>query len=260
MGDGEKPSLHPREPTELRLLRDPPLDGAANMARDEALMLQVGAGESLPTLRLYRWSQPTISLGYFQPYGDCAKLDPPLRDLPVVRRSTGGGAILHDLELTYSLALPLTHPLVGNNPRGLYELAHAAVIATLAELGVAAARSGFSDDSSAARGPFFCFARRHEADLLLGDQKIAGSAQRRTRHAILQHGSIVLATRFTQHPTAVLNLPFEMTIEKVQSFFPPHFANRSKMLCNHGNWQPNELALASQLRGKYAGDEWTRRV
>jgi len=230
------------------------------MARDEALLQLVGAGDSLPTLRLYQWSEPTISLGYFQPYADCAKLDPPLRELPVVRRATGGGAILHDLELTYSLTLPLAHPLVGNNPRGLYELAHAAVIATLAELGVAVARSGFCDDSGAARGPFFCFARRHEADLLLGDQKITGSAQRRTKHAILQHGSIVLATRFAQHPTATLDLPFAATVERVRSFFPVRFSQSAKTPWCAGEWLASELAIASELREKYVGNEWTRRI
>jgi lipoate-protein ligase A len=149
---------------------------------------------------------------------------------------------------------------VGNSPRGLYELAHAAVIDTLAGLGVAASRSGFSDDSGAARGPFFCFARRHESDLLLGDQKITGSAQRRTKHAILQHGSIVLATRFAQHPTATLDLPLATTVEKVRLFFPAHFSQRIKTPCQAGDWSAAELALASKLREKYAGNEWTRRM
>lgn len=244
----------------IRVLQDPPLPGPINMARDEALLQLVGAGQSPPTLRLYQWAQPTISLGYFQPYADCAKLDSPLRELAVVRRATGGGAILHDLELTYSIALPLGHLLVGNNPRGLYELAHAAVIDTLSELGVSAARSGFTDDSGAARGPFFCFARRHEADLLVGESKIAGSAQRRTREALLQHGSIVLASRFAQHPTAVVEAPFERAIEVVRGCFPAAFAVHAKCAWVVGEWTAAELARADKLSEKYAGSEWTHRT
>ena len=99
------------------------------MARDEALMLRVGRSESPPTLRLYQWDPPTISLGYFQRYADYESLPPPGGLLPVVRRLTGGGAILHDLELTYSLALPINHPLVCDGPNRLYELTHDAVIA-----------------------------------------------------------------------------------------------------------------------------------
>jgi lipoate-protein ligase A len=165
-------------------------------------MLHVGTGQSPPTLRLYQWDPPTISLGYFQPYAQYKELPPPAGRLPVVRRPTGGGAILHDLELTYSLTLPTDHPLIHRNPNRLYELAHDAIINCLSSLGLNAARCGLTDDSGAARGPFFCFQRRHCYDLLLDGDKIAGSAQRRTRHAILQHGSIVLANRFSQHPTA----------------------------------------------------------
>jgi lipoate-protein ligase A len=244
----------------LRLLQDPALDGPANMARDEALLHSVGASESLPTLRLYEWKPPTISLGYFQPVADYEKLDAPLRELPVVRRPTGGGAILHDLELTYSLTVPAGHPWVTGNPRRLYELAHAAVIETLAELNVTAAGSGVTDDSGAARGPFFCFARRHALDVVVGADKIAGSAQRRTKDAILQHGSIVLASRFAQHPTAILDQPFESSLRLVRSRFPARLAERAGAICQPADWTKDELAAAARLAEKYSGDAWTRRV
>jgi lipoate-protein ligase A len=173
----------------MRLVHDDAQDGTTNMARDEAMLIEVGNKSAPPTLRFYQWSPPTISLGYFQKYADYEALPAPAGELPVVRRLTGGGAILHDLELTYSIALPLGHELLSGGANHLYELAHDAVIASLEELGLTAARCGQSDDSGAARGPFFCFERRHCYDVLLGGDKIAGSA---AHHAVLQHGSIVL--------------------------------------------------------------------
>ena len=230
------------------------------MARDEALMTRVGTSQSIPTLRLYQWDPPTISLGYFQHYADYESLPPPAGELPVVRRLTGGGAILHDLELTYSLSLPVGHPLLADGPGRLYELAHDAVIETLASLGLTAGRSGTSDDSGAAKGPFFCFQRRHCYDILLGADKIAGSAQRRTRTAVLQHGSIVLANRFAQHPSAVVERPFDESIRGVRSAMVEAFARMTGVPCEPGGWSDEEFTAAAALRDKYAGELWTQRT
>ena len=248
------------DPRKLRVLNDPPLDGPTNMARDEALMTLVGSSQSPPTLRLYQWDPPTISLGYFQHYADYESLSPPAGNLPVVRRITGGGAILHDLELTYSLSLPVGHPLLADGPSRLYEMAHDAVIETLASLGLTAGRSGTSDDSGAARGPFFCFQRRHCYDVLLGGDKIAGSAQRRTRRAILQHGSIVLANRFAQQPSAVVEQPFEESIRGVRSAMVEAFARISGVHCWPSEWSDEQLTTVAALRDKYAGEPWTQRT
>ena len=111
----------------LRIIHDGAHDGPTNMARDEALLALVGEGKSPPTLRTYLWSPPTISLGYFQKYADYERLDPPAGELPVVRRQTGGGAILHDRELTYSITLPASHPLLADGPNTLSEVAHDAL-------------------------------------------------------------------------------------------------------------------------------------
>lgn len=248
------------EPQALRLLVDPPLDGPANMARDEALMLRVGRGESVPTLRLYRWDPPTISLGYFQPIADYESLEPPEGELAVVRRLTGGGAILHDLELTYSLTLPSGHPLLGDGPNRLYELLHDAVITCLTGLGLEANRDGETDDSTPTRGPFFCFARRHRYDVLIGGDKIAGSAQRRTREAVLQHGSIILANRYAQQPTAAAPTAFEEAVEQVLARFPSDVSAGVDIAIEPGSWQDEEVAAAGDLIAKYTGDEWTRRT
>lgn len=244
----------------MRLIIDPSISGPLNMARDEALMTLVGAGESGPTMRLYRWAEPTISLGYFQHYADYEALPPPAGELAVVRRLTGGGAILHDLELTYSIAIPVGHALNHGGPNRLYQLAHDALINCLRELGLSTSRCGFTDDSSAARGPFFCFERRHCFDVLFDHQKLAGSAQRRTRTAVLQHGSIVLGNRFGQQATARPQVDHEEMIAKVAVGFPRHFSEEAGLALEPGEWQKSELDLSEELVAKYAGDEWTRRT
>lgn len=266
----------------MRLIVDRPLDSPTNMARDEALLERVGMGSSPPTLRLYQWDPPTISLGYFQRYADYESLDPPARHLSVVRRQTGGGAILHDLELTYSITLSLDHPLLDGGPNKLYERAHDVISRCLSKLGISAGRCGVSDESGAAKGPFFCFARRHCYDLLISGHKIAGSAQRRTRHALLQHGSIVLANRFPQQPSAWLDpasesrgssgdsksvdsLPpipdgFKARLSDLVERLPQQFQRTLCVTLDNGTWTNDERALATELYDKYAGDEWTKRT
>lgn len=244
----------------IRLIYDPPLDGPTNMARDECLLTGVGAGRSGATFRLYRWDPPTVSLGYFQRYRDYEALPKPLGDLPVVRRLTGGGAILHDLELTYSLTLPLPHPLLLRGPNCLYELVHDAVIVSLRAIGLSAARADGSDGSGPTSGPFFCFARRHRYDLVIGPGKVAGSAQRRTRTAILQHGSIILADRLGQPGVASLSVAFGDAIQSLCRVLPEELGRLSDSQMQPTCWSKDELSEVDALVEKYAGSEWTRRM
>ena len=120
---------------QLTLLIDPPQDGLANMAVDEALLAMAAAGELGPVLRFYQWSPATLSLGYFQRYAE-RTAHPPSLDCDVVRRASGGGAILHDRELTYSLVLPAGHPLAAR-AEPLYRAVHQALIDVLDERGLA---------------------------------------------------------------------------------------------------------------------------
>jgi lipoate-protein ligase A len=175
---------------DCRLLIDPPASGVWNMAVDEVL-LETAAQNNQATLRFYRWSAPTLSLGYFQDYADRFQ-HPASRQATVVRRLTGGGAILHDHELTYSLTAPAGHLWVRERDR-LYATIHTALIDALATRGVFAALCK-PDAARPAKGePFLCFQRRALGDVLVGDTKVAGSAQRRRRGAVLQHGSVLLA-------------------------------------------------------------------
>jgi lipoate-protein ligase A len=144
------------------------------------------------TLRFYQWAEPTLSLGYFQPLAE-RKRHAANCDCPVVRRSTGGGAIVHHHELTYSFAAPLGDRF-SPSATHLYELLHGALIDTLAEWNITARLWGNPASNGGSAEPFLCFQRRAEFDVLIGESKIAGSAQRRRRGALLQHGSLLLAT------------------------------------------------------------------
>lgn len=170
-----------------RLLVDGAASGIWNMAVDEALVESAATDGGL-CLRFYTWNEPTLSLGYFQSAAERAG-HAPSRGLPLVRRLTGGGAIVHDHELTYSISVPLEHPLA-RQIRQLYLAVHRSLVEALTSFGIAAELQ--ERDENQSPEPFLCFARRAEGDVLIGSAKIAGSAQRRRRGAVLQHGSVLL--------------------------------------------------------------------
>jgi lipoate-protein ligase A len=172
----------------IKLLVEPNAhSGSWNMAVDESL-LELALESEQCTVRIYSWETATVSLGYFQSSADFRSSNR-FQDLPAVRRLTGGGAILHDRELTYSLALPSTHPLSAD-PTRLYETVHSAIIQLLASMGVQAAMRG--TDESRSDEPFLCFVRGDRHDILCHGSKVVGSAQRRRRGAVLQHGSLIV--------------------------------------------------------------------
>ena len=170
------------------------------MAADEALLL-AAAESGVATLRFYQWSRATLSLGYFQSY-DERRVHPASQECAIVRRQTGGGAILHDRDLTYSLVLPATNPLARRSQQ-LYAAIHDAFIEVLSSL-VATPKSRWTlrrldqrPNASSTQESFMCFARRACGDVLLvngndNQSKLLGSAQRRHRGAILQHGSLLV--------------------------------------------------------------------
>lgn len=168
----------------IRLLPFADADGPTNMARDEALLLSA-ADRGVASLRFYTWNEATLSLGYFQPAADRSTL----AELPWVRRATGGAAIVHHHELTYALALP---PGKSWQPAGESWICrlHHLVQAILREHGLIA--HGVVCGEEARLGSVLCFLHQTPADLTLNGSKITGSAQRKLRGAMLQHGSILL--------------------------------------------------------------------
>ena len=95
--------------------------------------------------------------------------------------------------------------------------------------------------------------------MLIGRDKAAGSAQRRTRESILQHGSIILANRFEQQPTSRVPLPFETAVRNVRSGLAEPFTRITEEPLEPGSWTKAELAKADELIPKYTGDTWTKR-
>lgn len=157
-----------------------PRSGPLNMALDEAMMEQA----SEPWLRIYQWSEPTVSIGFSQSLSAIPESN---RAWPVVRRWTGGGVVVHDGDWTYTLAVPAAHPF-GDRPAGeSYRQIHEAMIAALAA-------SGISDcllqPVSTSDGMGVCFTEPARFDVVRNGQKIAGAAQRRSRAGFLHQGTV----------------------------------------------------------------------
>ena len=173
-----------------RLLHTPAAGGAANMALDTALMrdaLRHGGW----TLRVYGWARPTLSFGRHQRAR--ALYDPTQLDgagVAVVRRPTGGRALLHDAEVTYSVAAPLA---AAGSLRAAYDRINAILVHGLRTLGIDAAIAGSAEGRSVPPGASPCFAHPAPGEIVAGARKLAGSAQWRTGGALLQHGSILVA-------------------------------------------------------------------
>jgi lipoate-protein ligase A len=176
-----------------RLILDPPREGAANMAIDEAILETVGSVAAPPTLRAYRWAPPCLSLGYAQPASDADRERIMARGWHLVRRMTGGRAILHTDELTYSVTLPAAHPLAAGSIVESYRRLSAALLDALRAIGLAADADRRTDRASgaAASGPV-CFEVPSDYEITAGGKKLIGSAQVRRPAAILQHGSLPL--------------------------------------------------------------------
>lgn len=183
-----------------RLLPHEIRDGPDNLALDESLLDSVDLDPSAAVLRTYEWSEPTLSLGYFQDF-EAFRSDPRWDEVPTVRRPSGGGALWHDREVTYALIVPRSHPL-GGRPTALYRAVHAAIAASLRGAGIAAERRGDAPGASRPSRPLLCFLDRDPEDILIGGRKVVGSAQRRRTSAVLQHGSLLLhaSTRTPELP------------------------------------------------------------
>lgn len=218
------------------------MDGRWDMAVDEALAEAVGNGESPPVVRLYGFRPPTLSLGRFQKAKGLYSPRLLAEDgVTLVRRPTGGHAVLHDNELTYSVALsketgPLTGganpPAVGARKREVYLFIAHILLRGLANLGIT------GTINSAQRGDVHnpdCFASTGEYEIAgTGGKKLVGSAQMTTRRAILQHGSIPLqnpgqrvfryletAQPLADHPPSCLNeeIGRALSFEEVREAF-----------------------------------------
>ncbi len=183
----------------ILLVEDQPTTGSWNMAIDDAL-LNADLPAQTAVLRLYQWKPACTSLGYFQPLQQ-RQSHQASAHTDCIRRASGGGAIVHDHELTYSFVFPL-HQLTSAQISGVYDLFHDSLIRLFQGLGISATKC--VDPPAVPKGeqPFLCFQRRAPGDVLIHQFKVVGSAQRRNRTHVLQHGSILL-----KQSTAAPELP-----------------------------------------------------
>lgn len=274
--------------TPCRLIIDGPCEGAWNMAVDETL-LERAESERRIAWRFYEWTPATLSLGFFQKVEE-REQHPASLGSPLVRRASGGGAILHDRELTYGMAVPLksTHDRLRLD---LYRIAHETLIETLGDWGVNSASRWIPDESPATSfgcggdvgatvgcgatdgpdptkkqpKPFLCFQRFTEGDVVLPDadgrvHKVVGSAQRRSLSAVVQHGSVLL-----ERSEAAPELPGICDLTQTTIPIPElrdAWLERLQQRLNL-TWAPDELTDAEKSRAqeivetKYANDSWT---
>jgi lipoyl(octanoyl) transferase len=175
-----------------RLLTTPPAGGAWNMAVDEAIAVHAGRGDVLPTLRFYQWQPACVSLGRHQALTDIDL--PRCRDLgyDVVRRATGGRAILHTDELTYAVVGPQDNPVLAGAVLDSYLRLSQGLLAGLVRLGLTVSKAPPTNRSGADAGPV-CFEVPSAYEIVAGGRKLVGSAQSRRQGWVLQHGTLPLA-------------------------------------------------------------------
>jgi lipoate-protein ligase A len=230
-------------------------DGPWQMAADETLLETAAVG--IASIRFYGWSTATLSLGYFQPAA-VRLTDPLLSRLPWVRRPTGGEALVHHHEITYALALPPGPPWQSREstwPRRMHEI----IRTSLASLGVMVQLC----ETEKRLGHVLCFLHQTPGDVLCGSAKVCGSAQRRPRGALLQHGSLLLAQ--SPHAPALpglhelAGLPVHSD-GRVIAGITTAFAHATGWQLDHADWTEEERRRIDERKSaRYANPQWNER-
>jgi lipoate-protein ligase A len=244
-------------------------DAPWNMALDEALLLSCDEQPHI-TLRFYGWARPTLSLGYFQSVHDVNLDECARRGFEWIRRPTGGRAVLHDHELTYSIVAPIE--ALGASVAQSHERISRALAVGLEKLGLHAEFS--PSRASAKEASAACFAAPAFVELTVQGKKIIGSAQVRTKRSLLQHGSIpitidfeawealmkISASALRRKAISVSEaLGQELSIDELKRALIEGFQEYFGVECVPGELTPAEHALAQKLSvEKYATPQWNR--
>lgn len=258
--------------------------GPTNMATDQAIQEAVAAGAAPPTLRLYAWDPPCLSLGFAQPAAQIDRARARSLGWDIVRRPTGGRAILHTDELTYSIVLPESDPLVAGGVLESYHRLSQGIVAGLERLGLHVEVQPGIPLSQAEREKPVCFEAPSAYEITWQGRKVAGSAQVRRRQTVLQHGTIPLAGDISR---ICLGLAFESedARQEARETLRTRAATLSDLLGHTVTWddaaqalsqgmsqalgivlQAGTLSAAEQARrdvlaaDTYASDGWTHRV
>lgn len=265
-----------------RLVNTGSLDGAMNMAVDEAILNAHTEGNVPPTIRFYAWNIPTLSIGYFQRVEREVDLHR-VREQGVgfVRRATGGRAVLHDRELTYSIIVSETYPGIPQTVTESYRLFSQGLLEGFRALGLEADLVSLDKESSKEKAESAaCFDSPSWYELVVEGRKVAGSAQTRQRGTILQHGSILLdmdvdmlfsllkfrserakerlKQSFSRKAVAINELtPSPVTWEKAVEVFTTGFSKGMDIELQPEPLTPEEHAMAAELAAtKYGTEEW----
>lgn len=259
-----------------------PADGATNMAIDEAIMLVMAERGGVPTLRFYGWEPPCLSLGYSQGADDVDEEACRALGYTWVRRPTGGSAILHVDELTYSIAAPEGEPRVRGGVIESYRRLSEGLLLGLRGLGadvVQARRERPAGGDAGSRRPA-CFDSPSDYEITSGGRKLVGSAQVRRRGMVLQHGSLPLCGDMTRIFGCLKNgddgqardlkehsCTLEEVLGRVVGFdeaadaLEEGFCGALNLELLPGELTGDELSLARELvAGRYGHDSWNRRV
>ncbi|HVO41217.1 MAG TPA: lipoate--protein ligase family protein [Aggregatilineales bacterium] len=265
-----------------RVIVDPPRRGPLNMAIDEAIMEAVTAGDAPPTLRLYAWEPACLSLGYAQ-HADEADFDRlRARGWDIVRRATGGRAILHTDELTYSVALPEVHPLMEGSIVESYRRLSAALMRAVEHLG-GQVHSDRMQESKSTRGPV-CFEVPSHYEITANGKKLVGSAQVRRGGGALQHGTLPLTGDVSRICDSLV-FPNESARDEARERVRQRATTLEEALARPVAWteaaeavhdafmstfglalEPSELSPVECERAqfwhatRYAADDWTQRL
>lgn len=266
-----------------RLLITPPARGAWNMAVDESILEHIGRGESISTLRLYAWDPPCLSLGHAQPFSDVDVDRLKQRDWEVVRRATGGRAILHTDELTYSVIAPANEPTVEGSVLESYNRLAQALLRAVQTLEIPVEMKEGKVNESATPNPV-CFEVPSTYEITVNGKKLIGSAQARKKEGVLQHGSLPLtgdltricqalvfeneakreeaAQRLLERATTVESaMGVGVSWEKAQQAFIHAFEAQLGLSFEQGELSESESQRAEELiKEKYAHPSWTERV
>jgi len=265
-----------------RLLPFRSLDAAENMAIDEALFRECQPGQTPPTLRFYAWLNPAVTFGYFQDPASDIDLEACERcRIDVVRRPTGGKAVLHEHDLAYALVAADIHPSFTPDILGTYRIINGCLARGLALFGLEAAMCPDKRPSIDERLGASCFSSLSRFDLLAGARKLCGSAQVRAHGVFLQHGSILL--NFDPERTAVLmgkhyrqeggqaeslqasvtslyeQLGRDVDYESLRQALVRGFELKLGVRLREGDLSPAEERRKNQLlRHKYRNERWNR--
>lgn len=181
-----------------RVLFTPPSNGAWNMAIDDTILEHIHQGKSLPTLRLYAWDPPCLSLGHAQPFSDLDLERLQAHGWDVVRRVTGGRAILHTDELTYSVSGPEENPILAGGVLESYSRLAQALLFAVQSLKVPVEMKVHEDGLTQKNFYPICFEVPSTYEIIVNGKKLIGSAQARKKEGVLQHGSLPLTGDLTR--------------------------------------------------------------